>query len=98
MDSKDRYKIEVHFSPEAKEQEEIIAAGECVSCLGLDSKKNVIPLKRQLPDENRLSRKSCTSSMQSGTTMRIKRQTQLPLVLMGSEQLATLIEKGTVCG
>ena len=93
MDSKDRYKIEIHFSPGAKGREEIIAAGESVSCLGLDSKKNVFPLKRQLPDEDRLSRKSSTSSIQSGTTVRIKRQTQSLPVLMGSEQLHSFRRK-----
>ena len=92
VDSKDRYKIEIHFSPGAKGREEIIAAGESPSCLGLDSKKNVFPLKRQLPDEDRLSRKSSTSSVQSGTT-RTKRQTQSLPVLMGSEQLHSLKRK-----
>ena len=92
VDSKDRYKIEIHFSPGAKGREEIIAAGESPSCLGLDSKKTVFPLKRQLPDEDRLSRKGSTSSIQSGTT-RIKRQTQSLPVLMGSEQLHVLKRK-----
>lgn len=92
VDSKDRYKIEIHFSPGAKGREEIIAAGESPSCLGLDSKKTVFPLKRQLPDEDRLSRKSSTSSIQSGTT-RTKRQTQSLPVLMGSEQLHVLKRK-----
>ena len=72
--SKDCYKIEIHFSPGAKGGEEIITAGESFSCLGLDSKKNVFLLKRQLPDEDRLSRKSSTSSLQFGTTVRIKQQ------------------------
>ena len=93
VDSKDRHKIEIHFSPGAKGREEIITAGESVSCLGLDSKKNVIPLKRQLPDEDRLSRKSSISSIQSGTTVRVKRHTQSLPVLMGSEQLQSLKRK-----
>lgn len=94
VDSEDRYKIEIHFSPGAKGREEIISAGESVSCLGLDFKKNVFPLTRQLPDEDRLSRKSSTSSIQSGTTVKVvKRQTQSLPVLMGPDQLQSLKKK-----
>lgn len=49
VDSEERYKIEVHFSPGAKEREEIIASGESVNRRVLDSKKNNFRLKRMLP-------------------------------------------------
>lgn len=92
VDSEDHYKIEIHFSPGAKGREEIISAGGSVSSLGLDFKKSVFPLKRQLPDEDRLSRKSSASSIQSGTT-KMKRQTQSLPVLMSPEQLQSFQKK-----
>ena len=92
VDNEDRYKIEIHFSSGAKGREEIISARGSVSCLGLDFKKSVFPLKRQLPDEDRLSRKSSTSSIQSGTT-KMKRQTQPLPVLMSAEQLQSIQKK-----
>ena len=49
VDSENRYKIEIHFSPGAKGREEITSAGESVSYLGLCFK--VFPLTRQLQDE-----------------------------------------------
>ena len=93
VDSEDRYKIEIHFSPGAKGREEIISAGGSVSNLGLDFKKSVFPLKRQLPDEDRLSRKSSISSIQLGTTTKTKRQMQSLPVLMGPEQLQSFQKK-----
>lgn len=93
VDSEDRYKIEIHFSPGAKGREEIISAGGSVSSLGLDFKKSVFPLKRQLPDEDRLLRKSSTFSMQSGTTTKMKRQTQSLPMLMDPEQLQSFQKK-----
>ena len=93
VDSEDRYKIEIHFSPGAKGREEIISAGGSVSSLGLDFKKSVIPLKRQIPDEDRLSRKSSTSSMQAYTTAKIRRQAQSLPVLISPEQLQSLQRK-----
>ena len=74
MDSEDHYKIEIHFSPGAKGREEIISVGGSVCSLGLDLKKSVIPLKRQIPDEDRLLGKNSTSSMQTYTTAKIRRQ------------------------
>ena len=93
VDSEDRYKIEIHFSPGAKGREEIISARGSVSNLGLDFKKSVFPLKRQLPDEDRLSRKSSISSIQLGTTTKAKRQMQSLPVLMGPEQLQSFQKK-----
>lgn len=94
VDSEDRYEIEIHFSPGAKGREEIIAAGGSVSCLGLDFKKSVFPLKRQLPDEERLSRKSSASSIQSGTTVtNIRRQTQSLPMLVTADQLQSYQRK-----
>ena len=89
LDSEDRYKIEIHFSPGAKGREEI----ESVSCLEFD-KKTVFPLKRQLPDEDRMSRKSSTNSIQSGTTVnKIRRQAHSLPALMGPEQLQSFKRK-----
>ena len=95
VDSEDRYKIEIHFSPGAKGREEIISAGGSVSSLGLDFKKSVFPLKRQLPDEERISRKSSTSSIQLGTTTKMKQTQSLPM-LMGPEQLQSFQKKLTI--
>lgn len=93
VNSENRYKIEIHFSPGAKGREEILSNGESVSNIGLDHKKNVFPLKRQLPDEDRLSRKSSTSSVPSGIPVKLKRQTQSLPVLMGAEQLQSFQRK-----
>jgi len=43
-DSKDRYKVEIHFSPGAKGREEIIADGLSTSNLVLSHRKHSVPL------------------------------------------------------
>jgi len=93
VDSADRYKIEIHFSPGAKGREEIISAGESTISLGSDIKKNVFPLTRQLPDEDKPSRKSSTSSIPSSATVKIRRQTQSLPVLISPEQLQSFQRK-----
>lgn len=47
-DSKGRYRVEVHFSPGAKEREDIIFSGETIR-RALDTRKNNVRLKRMLP-------------------------------------------------
>lgn len=47
VDDEERYRIEIHFSPGAKEREEINTSGENV--FRRDFKKNNIRLKRMLP-------------------------------------------------
>ena len=49
-DSKDRYRVEIHFSPGAKGREEIIASGGRASSLKLAQKRHSVPLRRMLPN------------------------------------------------
>jgi len=92
VDSEERYKVEIHFSPGAKGREEIIASGESASCLGLDFKKTIIPLKRMLPDEDStkmFSKKGSPSSVPTidPVKLNIKRSAKSLPVLMSQEQL-----------
>ena len=49
LNSEERYKIEIHFSPGAKEREEMIDNGDSVNRRVPDSKKNHFCFKRMLP-------------------------------------------------
>ena len=49
LNSKERYKIEIHFSPGAKEREEMIDNEDSVNRHAPDSKKNNFHFKRMLP-------------------------------------------------
>ncbi|XP_065883537.1 inositol hexakisphosphate and diphosphoinositol-pentakisphosphate kinase 2-like isoform X2 [Dysidea avara] len=95
VDSEERYKVEVHYSPGAKGREEIIASGESASCLGLDYKKTIIPLKRMLPDED--STKVFTRKGSTTFTVPtvpaidpVKRSAKSLPSLMSQEQLQTI--------
>ena len=95
VDSEERYKVEVHYSPGAKGREEIIASGESASCLGLDYKKTIIPLKRMLPDEDStkvFTRKGSTSSTVPIVPAidPVKRSAKSLPSLMSQEQLQTI--------
>ena len=91
LDSEERFKVEVHFSPGAKGREEIIASGGSDNCFGLDYKKTIIPLKRMLPDEDNtkvFSRKGSSSIGPNSDP--VKRSAKSLPSLMSQEQLQTI--------
>ena len=90
VDSKERYKIEIHFSPGAKDREEINTSGESASKRILDAKKNNIRLKRMLPvvHDDVMSENLSLSYMPSGN---VQKQTSKSLpALMSKEEMNVL--------
>jgi len=94
VDSEDRYKVEVHFSPGAKGREEIIASGDSISTRVLDSKKNTIRLKRMLPvRDDILTENLSLSSMPSVKAPKRPSSKSLPSLI--SEDLKMVRNKAT---
>ena len=93
VNSEERYKIEVHFSPGAKGREEIIASGDSISTRVLDSKKNTVRLKRMLPvRDDMLTENLSLSSMPSVKTQKRTSSKSLPS-LMSKEDLIMIRNK-----
>ena len=93
VDSEDRYKIEIHFSPGAKEREEIIASGESV--FRRDFKKNNIRLKRMLPalHDDIMTENLSLSNMPS---VKVQKRTSKSLpTLVSKEELKMVRTKAT---
>ena len=93
VESKERYKIEIHFSPGAKDREEINTSGESAGKRILDSKKNNIRLKRMLPivHDDVVSENLSLSYMPS---VSVQKQTSRSLpALMSKEELNMLRNK-----
>jgi len=88
-DSKDRYKVEIHFSPGAKGREEIIASGLSASNLGLAHKKHSVPLRRMLPS-NVNHRKASHLDVPTIDPLQVKRPAKSLPTLMTQEQLDTV--------
>lgn len=96
VDSNNRYKIEIHFSPGAKGREEIIASGESVNKHILDFNIDNVHLKRMLPVDNddiineklSLSNVSENISLSNGPSAKIQKRTSKSLpTLMSKEEL-----------
>ena len=85
-DSKDRYRVEIHFSPGAKGREEIIACGGRASSLKLVQKKHSVPMRRMLPN-NVNHQKASHLEVSSADPKRPAKS--LP-VLMSPEELETV--------
>ena len=86
VDSKECYKIEIHFSPGAKDREEINSGESAGKCI-LDAKKNNICLKRMPPvvHYDVVSENLSLSCMPSGN---VQKQTSKSLpALMSKEEI-----------
>ena len=89
-DSKDRYKVEIHFSPGAKGREEIIASGLNTSNHVLSHRKHSVPLRRMLP--NRFQRKFSTLAEPIIQPVMIKRTAKSLPSLMSQKEFEALKE------
>ena len=88
-DSKDRYRVEIHFSPGAKGREEIIASGGRASSLKLVQKKHSVPLRRMLPNYVN-HQKASHLEVSSTDPVQVKRPAKSLPVLMSPEELETV--------
>jgi len=91
-DSKDRYKVEIHFSPGAKGREEIIASGLSTSNLGLAHKKHSVPLRRMLPN-NVNQQKVSHLDVPTIDPVQVKRSAKSLPTLMSQEQLDAIAKQ-----
>ena len=91
-DSKDRYRVEIHFSPGAKGREEITAGGLSASSLGLAHKKHSVPLRRMLPN-NVKHRKVSHLDVPTTDPIKVKRSAKSLPTLMSQEQLDTIVRQ-----
>ena len=95
VDDEDRYKIEIHFSPGAKEREEINTSGENV-CRRDDFKKNRIRLKRMLPAVRGDDVVTENLSLSNMPSVKVQKRTSKSLpTLMSKDELKTVRGKAT---
>ena len=95
VDSEERYKVEIHFSPGAKEREEINTSGESGSRHISESRKNNIRLKRMLPavHDDIVTENLSLSNMPS---VKVQKRTSKSLpTLMSKEELKMVWTKAT---
>lgn len=91
VDSEERYKIEIHFSPGAKGREEIIASEESIDNQHLDTKKDSVHLKRALPGVcDSIMTEKLLSNMPS---VKIKKRTSKSLPTLMSKEELKMISK-----
>lgn len=94
VDSEERYKIEVHFSPGAKGREEIIASGKSISNRVLDNKRHNVCLKRMLPRSDDVIGDNLSLSNMPSTKVAKQTSRSLP-TLMSKENIKTVRSKAT---
>ena len=89
VESEERYKIEIHFSPGAKEREEINTSREGV--FRRDFKKNNIRLKRMLPavHDDVITENLSLSNMPS---VKVEKQTSKSLPILMSKEEAKMVQ------
>ena len=94
VDNEERYKIEIHFSPGAKEREEINTSGENV--FRRDFKKNNIRLKRMLPAVRGDDVVTENLSLSNMPSVKVQKRTSKSLpTLMSKDELKMVRNKAT---